>query len=117
MKLMKELGIELCEYCSLDEAEKGVQSSPRSIFPMSCEESGECEKAYEVYKSYVKEVKQMFTRNMVSDFLRALANEIDDHSVKLDDVQIDNTYKEKQLIVNYEELRYAENNKEELDNE
>ena len=56
----------------------------------------------------------MFTRNMVSDFLRALANEIDAYSVKLDDVQIDNTYKEKQLIINYKELRLS---KEELDNE
>ena len=114
MKSMKELGTELCEYCSLDEDEKGVQSSPGSIFPVYCEESGECEKAYEVYKYYAKEVKQMFTRNMVSDFLRALANEIDAYSVKLDDVQIDNTYKEKQLIINYKELRLS---KEELDNE
>ena len=65
-------------------------------------------------KSYDKEAKQMFTRNMVSDFLRALANEIEYNSVKLDDVQIDNTYKEKQLIINYEELRLP---KEELDNE
>lgn len=104
----------LCEYCSLDEDERGVQSSLGSIFPVYCEESGECEKAYEVYKSYAKEGKQMFTRNMVSDFLRALANEIDDNSVKLDDVQIDNTHREKQLIINYEELRLP---KEGLDNE
>ena len=56
----------------------------------------------------------MFTKNMVSDFLRALANEIDYNSVKLDDVQIDNTHREKQLIINYEELRLP---KEGLDNE
>ena len=60
MKLMKELGAELCEYCSLDEEERGVhQSSFGSIFPVFCEESGECEKAYEVYKSYAKEGKQI----------------------------------------------------------
>ena len=114
MKTMKELGTELCEYCSLDEDERGIHLGIGSIFPVFCEESGKCEEAYAVYKSYVKEVKQMFTRNMVSDFLRALANEIDDNSVKLDDVQIDNTYREKQLVINYEELRLP---KEELDNE
>ena len=65
-------------------------------------------------KSYDKEAKQMFTKNMVSDFLRALANEIDYTSMKLNDVQIDNTYREKQLIINYEEIRLP---KEELDNE
>ena len=111
---MKELGTELCGYCSLDEDERGIHLGIGSIFPVFCEDSGECEKAYEVYKSYVKEVKQMFTRNMISDFLRALANEIDAYSVKLDDVQIDNTYKEKQLVINYEELRLP---KVGLDNE
>ena len=56
----------------------------------------------------------MFTRNMVSDYLRALANEIDDNSVKLDDVYIDNTHKEKQIVINYEELTLP---KGELNNE
>ena len=56
----------------------------------------------------------MFTRNMVSDYLRALANEIDYNSAKLDDVQIDNTHRGKQLIITYEELKLP---KEELDNE
>ena len=57
MKPIEKLEIELCEYCSLGEDERGVQSSPGSIFPVYCEESGECEKAYENYKSYEKEAK------------------------------------------------------------
>ena len=108
MKSAKELGEDLCEYCYLDEDKRGVRMGPNGPIYM-CNSSG-CENAYDNYK----EGKQMFTRNMVSDFLRALANEIDDNSVKLDDVQIDNTYREKQLVINYEELRLP---KEGLDNE
>ena len=40
---------ELCEYCSLDEEGRGVQSSPGSSFPVFCGESRECEEAYENY--------------------------------------------------------------------
>ena len=57
MKSMEELGVELCEYCSLGEGERGAhQSSNGSIFPIFCEDSGECEKAYEKYKSYKEEL-------------------------------------------------------------
>ena len=108
MKPAEELGEDLCEYCYLDEDKRGVRMGPHGPIYM-CNSSG-CENAYDNYK----EEKQMFTRYMVSDFLRALANEIDDNSVKLDDVQIDNTHREKQLVINYEELRLP---KEELDNE
>ena len=47
---------ELCEYCSLDEEGRGVQSSPGSSFPVFCGESRECEEAYE---NYLEEVKEM----------------------------------------------------------
>ena len=50
---------ELCEYCSLDEEDRGVhQSSFGSIFPVYCEESGKCEEAYENYLEEVKEMKE-----------------------------------------------------------
>ena len=48
---------ELCNYCSLDEEDKGVhQSSFGSIFPVYCEESGKCDEAYE---NYLEEVNLM----------------------------------------------------------
>ena len=51
----------------------------------------------------------MFTKNSIADYLRALANEIDDNSIKLNDVYIDNTHKEKQFVINYEELIEKDN--------
>ena len=50
MKSMEELGTKVCGYCSLDEEDKGVhQSRFGSIFPVYCDESGECEDAYDNY--------------------------------------------------------------------
>ena len=51
----------------------------------------------------------MFTKNRIADYLRALANEIDDNSIKLNDVYIDNTHKEKEIVINYEELFEKDN--------
>ena len=50
---------ELCEYCSLDEEGRGVQSSPGSSFPVFCGESRECEEAYENYLEEAKEMNEM----------------------------------------------------------
>ena len=115
MKSAKELGEDLCEYCYLDEDKRGVRMGPKGPIYL-CNSSG-CENAYDNYK----EGKQMFTRNMVSDFLRALANEIDYNSVSLKNVYIDNNVnlnpssrQEKQLVINYDELTLP---KGELDNE
>jgi hypothetical protein len=48
MKSKDELGEKLCEYCPLDEDERGVKSGPNGPVFM-CELHG-CKKAYENYK-------------------------------------------------------------------
>jgi len=45
---MKELGTELCSYCSLPEQAKGVHNYGKG--PVMCFDSGLCDEAYENYK-------------------------------------------------------------------
>lgn len=46
-KAQEELGEELCNYCSLEESQRGVHCYGGE--PVMCWESGDCAKAYEAY--------------------------------------------------------------------